>query len=197
MTAKTGGNGRAFLILHGWENRRPVDHWQHWLADELLNAGELVAYPQLPDPDEPRLEEWLDSVQRHLTALGALDVTVVCHSLACSLWVTYGESGRPMGNVVRVALVAVPSPAVLASEIVAPFVADHTAIAQHGGQGMVIVAGDDDPYCPEGVGRAYRLDPLVPLVTLPGAEHIRPSSGYGPWPAMLEWCLGDTDAPFP
>lgn len=29
MTTTTGL--RSFLILHGWQNHRPADHWQHWL----------------------------------------------------------------------------------------------------------------------------------------------------------------------
>ena len=47
---------RAFLILHGWQNHRPKDHWQHWLADRLGELGHQVTYPQLPDPDDPDLE---------------------------------------------------------------------------------------------------------------------------------------------
>ena len=48
-----------FVILHGWENRRPSDHWEHWLHDELVARGYEVDYPQLPDPDTPDLETWL------------------------------------------------------------------------------------------------------------------------------------------
>ena len=43
----------GFLLLHGWQNRRPADHWQHLLADELRGRGLAVRYPQLPSPDEP------------------------------------------------------------------------------------------------------------------------------------------------
>ncbi|MFM9445466.1 RBBP9/YdeN family alpha/beta hydrolase [Streptomyces acidiscabies] len=56
-----------------------------------------------------------------------------------------------------------------------------------------IVAGDDDPYCPEGAQAAYG-DPLgVTAEVLPGAGHLTPDDGYGPWPSVLEWCLdGET-----
>jgi predicted alpha/beta hydrolase family esterase len=39
---------RRFLVLHGWQNRRPREHWQHWLTDSLRATGERVRYPQLP-----------------------------------------------------------------------------------------------------------------------------------------------------
>jgi hypothetical protein len=29
---------------------------------------------------------------------------------------------------------------------------------------------------------------------LPGAGHINVEAGYGPWPEMEAWCLGDRDA---
>ncbi len=46
----------SYLLLRGWENRRPAAHWQHWLAGELAIAGAQVLYPQLPEPDEPAVD---------------------------------------------------------------------------------------------------------------------------------------------
>ncbi len=46
---------RRFLILHGVQNRRPRDHWQHHLAENLRERGEIVLYPQLPDPASPSI----------------------------------------------------------------------------------------------------------------------------------------------
>ena len=31
---------RRFLVLHGWENHRPTDHWQYWLTERLRQRGE-------------------------------------------------------------------------------------------------------------------------------------------------------------
>jgi predicted alpha/beta hydrolase family esterase len=180
---------RAFLILHGWENRRPADHWQHWLAMTLLGEGEIVSYPQLPMPDEPSLDDWMAALERQLHRLSAYKVTIVCHSLACSLWLTYSVSGRWKGNVSRVALVSVPSPRVLESELVAPFVDERSALGEKQEVDLIVVSSDNDPYCPEGVTQAYRLHQTIPVFILPNAEHIRPTSGYGAWPAMLAWCL--------
>ncbi|WP_313884259.1 alpha/beta hydrolase [Streptomyces cynarae] len=52
-----------------------------------------------------------------------------------------------------------------------------------------LVAGDDDPYCPE-VARTGFGDPLgIPPELIPGAAHFDLYAGYGPWPVALEWCL--------
>ena len=48
----------GYLILHGWQGSGP-DHWQTWLADRLRADGHDVRYPALPDPDHPRLADWL------------------------------------------------------------------------------------------------------------------------------------------
>jgi hypothetical protein len=55
----------GFLVAHGWENRRPAGHWQHWPAGEPAAAGHAVVHPQSPSPDEPVLEERPAELRRH------------------------------------------------------------------------------------------------------------------------------------
>ena len=55
-----------------------------------------------------------------------------------------------------------------------------------------LVAGDDDPYCPENARTAYG-DPFgLPTELVPGAGHLDLDAGYGSWPAVLDWCLDGT-----
>ena len=77
------------LILHGWQNRRPDGHWQRWLAAELASRGSTVHYPQLPEPDAPVLDDWIDAVESQLRDTDAASLTVVAHSLGCLLWLAY------------------------------------------------------------------------------------------------------------
>ncbi|MER6181476.1 alpha/beta hydrolase [Streptomyces sp. NPDC001652] len=177
----------AYLILHGWQNHRPKDHWQHWLADRLGELGQQVTYPQLPDPDDPDLEVWLGELARHL-AEDAPDV-VVAHSASVLLWlhaVARGIVGP--GDVDRVLLVGPPSPSVVARyPEVAGFAPPSLDLTLPGP--TVLVAGDDDPYC-EGGAQAVYGDPLgIPTTLLPGAGHLDLDAGYGSWPSVLEWCL--------
>lgn len=179
-----------FVILHGWENRRPPDHWEHWLADELLARGAEVDYPQLPDPDTPDLGTWL-GILDELVTRGDRPVTLVAHSLATSLWLTRLARGAGPGLVTRLALVAIPAPAMLESTVVAAFVDHPRAIDAVPGAETLIVEGGDDEYSPGGVGAHYAIDPGIPVETVPGGGHLIPSSGFGPWPRMLEWALGE------
>lgn len=176
------------VILHGWENRRPPEHWEHLLADDLRRRGIEVDYPQLPDPDTPDLEVWLARLSA-LVDEGRGPVTLIAHSLAASLWLTRLARGAGPGLVTRLALVAIPAPAVLAPTVVAAFTGHPARIDQLPGVESRVFEGEDDPYAPGGVRAAYAIDPGIPVETVPGGGHLIPDSGYGEWPRMLEWVL--------
>ncbi|WP_371671341.1 alpha/beta hydrolase [Streptomyces sp. NBC_00289] len=180
----------SHLILHGWQNHRPAGHWQHWLAGRLTGLGHHVTYPQLPDPDAPDLDVWLAETVRHLTGLpGGTERVVVAHSASAVLWLHAVARGAVRaGDVDRVLLVAPPSASVLAGiPEVAAFAPPPLDFALPGP--VRLVAGDDDPYCPEGARTAYGEPLRVPTEIIPGAGHLDLVAGYGSWPAVLDWCL--------
>ncbi|WP_309710811.1 alpha/beta hydrolase [Pseudolysinimonas sp.] len=183
-----------FVILHGWENRRPTDHWQHWLFDQLSAQGRDVDYPQLPDPDAPDLATWLDLLDGLVTR-GERPVTLIAHSLAASLWLTHRARGGSPGLVSRLALVAIPSPAVLRPTVVAPFVEHPPSIAALPGVEQIVFDGEGDSYSPGGVHADYAIDAAIPVEPVPGGGHLTPDSGFGPWPRILEWTLADPEVP--
>lgn len=174
------------VILHGWENRRPADHWEHWLADELRARGVEVDYPQLPDPDTPDLDTWLDILDGLVTR-GTAPVTLVAHSLATSLWLTRLARGGSPGLVTRLALVAIPVPSVLAPTVVAPFTDHPPRVDALSGVELRVFEGEGDEYSPAGVRAEYAIDPAVPVEVVAGGGHLVPASGFGPWPRILEW----------
>ncbi|MET8832073.1 alpha/beta hydrolase [Streptomyces sp. NPDC004610] len=179
----------SYLILHGWQNRRPVRHWQHWLADRLRALGHQVVYPQLPDPDAPELDTWLAEYGRGLAALEGPERVVVAHSLSVLGWLHALDRDIPGArDVDRVLLVAPPSYEVVARvpqiAAFAPPPLEVTAARTR------LVATDSDPYCPEGADHLY-AEPLgLPADVLPGAGHLDLAAGYGDWPGVLEWCAG-------
>lgn len=178
---------RAFVILHGWENLRPPGHWQREVADALAAAGERVLYPQLPDPAHPSVEVWRGAATQALAeaAAGGARITVVCHSLACLLWL--GARPDDESAVERVLLVAPPSQEVVAG---IPEIAAFAALpVTRPGAETAIVASDADPYCPEGAEAAYGVPLGLPVTIIPGGGHLELSAGYGAWPSMLAWCL--------
>lgn len=184
-------SGKSFLLLHGWQNRRPTAHWQHWLADELAALGAQVLYPQLPEPDEPVLSDWLVDLRRHVAAMRGEEKVLVAHSLAVMLWWTAALSDAPVAAD-RVLLVAPPSPAFLRQQAVAEFVPDGMETRRVDPRVLRrvrIVASDNDPYCPGGAADLYAAKHRVDIDVVPGAAHLNVEAGYGPWPSVLDWCL--------
>ncbi|MFI9587654.1 RBBP9/YdeN family alpha/beta hydrolase [Streptomyces sp. NPDC052236] len=185
---------KAFLILHGWQNHRPEGHWQHWLAGELTRLGHRVDYPQLPDPDDPDLESWLEELRRRLDALAAQggERVVVCHSLAVPLWlhaVARGPESMRI-DVDRVLLVAPPSREVLTKyEEVAGFAPPVLPTLPALPGTVRLVGTDDDPHCAGGAAEHYGRPLALDTDTVPGGAHLDLDAGYGPWPAVLAWCL--------
>jgi uncharacterized protein len=165
----------AYLILHGYQGSGP-GHWQCWLAGRLRSGEASVHFPDLPDADQPRLEAWLDALERELDQFAEPPV-VVCHSLACVLWLHHvARGGKPAE---RVLLVAPPSlagvPPVLEGFFPLPDVTPERAR---------LVYADDDPYCPEGAANVFTG---LPGDLLEGQGHINPDAGYGAWPAVEAW----------
>lgn len=181
---------RRFLLLHGWQNRRPRAHWQWWLAERLRRDREPVLYPPLPDPERPSLAAWTEVLLAELDQLGEGERVVIAHSLSVLLWIGAAAQVASRAPVDRVLLVAPPSRSLLSRH---PEVADFTAVAVDPGAlaaaaaATRMVCTDNDPYCPEGAAAA--LGGVTDDVDLiPGGAHLNVDAGYGPWPAMLEWC---------
>jgi predicted alpha/beta hydrolase family esterase len=176
-----------FLILHGLEGSGP-GHWQAWLADRLAARGLEVAFPDLPEPDDPDPDRWLAALA---AALGDREGwTVVCHSLACLLWLrAAARADAPLGAA-RALLVAPPwRPDVSAVERFLAHGAGAADVAAAASE-TLLVGSDDDPYCPPGASSRF-AEPLgLELVTLPGAGHINVEAGYGPWPDVEAWAVG-------
>src|SRR6201995_3358314 len=149
-----GGMGRlSYLILHGYQGSGPGD-WQSWLAGRLRATDAQVSFPDLPDPDQPQLRSWLDELERELDVLASPPV-VLCHSLACLLWLHHAALGGAQAS--RVLLVAPPSPEIeldaLASFLPPPPPAPPPAASAP--EGARLVCSENDQYCPEGATEAY------------------------------------------
>lgn len=179
----------GFLILHGIENHRAPQHWQFQLAAELARYGHDVRYPGLPQPDAPRLEEWLEAADEELASLSG-ELTVVCHSLACLLW-CHASVRKPPAQADRVLLVSPPDSHVVpeagASFRLERF--DQEAVRASARSELAIVCSDADPYNPLGAQALYG-DPLgIQATIIHDGGHISPADGYGRWPLAENWCM--------
>jgi predicted alpha/beta hydrolase family esterase len=113
---------------------------------------------------------------------------VICHSLACLSWLRIAASSNRR-RAERVLLVAPPW-----REDVEPVARALThdaapADVQRAAGETLLVCSDNDPYCPPGAVATF-AEPLgIEARVIPGAGHVNPDAGYGPWPECEEWAL--------
>jgi predicted alpha/beta hydrolase family esterase len=197
-----------FLLLHGFGGIGP-DHWLVWLSGELRARGHVARIRKLPAPNAPDFDTWLATMRERLAALddpAALagspaeddrgELIVVAHSLGARLWLHHaagGSDGLPIAD--RAALVALPSLppgdqgrsgfyGLDANAVDPARVARHTRA----------VVSSNDRYWPDEGAIEGLIGPLgLPVDRLGDCGHFEPPDGFGPWPGMLSWCLGEAE----
>lgn len=183
-----------FLIIHGLEGSGP-EHWQTWLAGRLRERGLDVSYPTLPDADNPRLERWLEALDRELGRLDATETTVLCHSLGSLLWLHHAAQGADE-PVARALLVAPPQPDEddPQSPGFRPVPLEREGVAAAARETR-LVSSTNDPWCPPETSRRIGAEIGVPIDWIENAGHINTDAGYGAWPAVEAWAIGERDLP--
>lgn len=183
------------LIMHGWTNKRQPGHWQRHLATELRKQGHIVSYPQFPNTDAPKLEEWQDLLAAELGQLAELDdvdgeTIVIGHSLGCVNWIQAAATGGVPKPVSRLLLVAPADPRLLGEvEGLNVSLADPAVVAAAlaSADSFTLLASDKDKWLPRGIqatyGQPLGLEPII----LPGAGHLSLDDGFGFWQGVINW----------
>jgi predicted alpha/beta hydrolase family esterase len=182
-----------------------VQDWQPWLADQLREAGREVRLVAWPAPDSADLDSCLAALHQGLAGLPDDGFDVLAHSTACLVWLhhasrsaaasTGSAGGSPAAETprpARVALVAPPAPdrQLPAWDFLRPVPLAVDAL-RRAADGTVLVGGDDDPHCPGGVAQVYGAPLKMAATVLAGGGGLTAASGFGPWPAVLDWCGRD------
>jgi len=146
-----------------------------------------VSYPELPDAYDPQPDRWLAALQRELAALEGERI-VLCHSLACLLWLLNARAGAT-AVADRVLLVAPPCTDEV--DAVVRFRADGVT-AEHvrvAARSTRMLCSDADPYCPAGAPAIFGEPLELDYSVIRGGGHLNTDAGYGPWPDVEAWAL--------
>lgn len=181
------------LILHGWTNRRQQGHWQRHLATALREQGHIVAYPQFPNTDAPKLDEWQELLGAELDILAEVssdETVVIGHSLGCVNWIQGASTGLISKPVDRVLLVAPADPRMLGEieglnvDLNNPEVAAATHAST---SSLTVLASDKDKWTPRGIQATFGEPLGLEAVILPGAGHLSLDDGFGFWQGVIDW----------
>lgn len=95
---------KRVFIVHGWDGH-PEEGWFPWLKQELEAKGFEVHVPQLPDPTNPRIYNWVPALAEQVGVANE-QIYFVGHSMGCQAVARYIETlpeGVRVGGAVFVA----------------------------------------------------------------------------------------------
>ena len=160
------------VIIPGWRDSGP-GHWQSLWAEQLPGAVRVVQ----DDWISPTRSAWVGAITRTILAQNG-PVVIAAHSLGC---IATAHLPPEAAERIQGALLAAPADperrGVLADFAPVPY--------QPLTYPSIVVASNNDPYCPVRTAGAYARAWGSEFVRLQNAGHINVESGHGPWPLGL------------
>ena len=176
------------LILHGWGGS-DAPHWQAELAATVARNYGTVSFPLLDNCHFPSKNRWVKQLK------GILETfkpdTVVCHSLATTLWFWFCNEidQKEIPQVQRLFLVSPPS---LSTDIDTIKTFFPCTLPQNlNAKKIQMIVSDNDPYIEVEEAQMMADHYDIPLSIIENAGHINADSGYGKWEYIEKLVLGE------
>lgn len=173
----------TFLLLYGYGGTHP-EHWHGYLANLLKEKGQTVLFPELPNPDYPKLDEWMVYLEKELEEVDPKSLVVAAHSLGCTLWLHY-IAKHPDMHPKKAFLVSPPLNDCGIQELENFFPLPDLDLSN---QDCQIIGSDNDNFILQEEFETLAAQLNVPLKILPGAGHIN-APMHGDWEWMNQECL--------
>ncbi len=167
------------LILHGWGGS-DAPHWQAELAATLATGYGTVSFPLLDNCHFPTKNRWVKQLKEILEDFKP--DTVVCHSLANTLWFWLCQEQEFMQEMPEIKRLFMVSPPSLTTEIdtIKTFFPCKMPEKLYAKEVQMIVS-DNDPYIDVEEAEMMSKHYNIPLSVIKDAGHINADSGYGKW----------------
>ena len=167
------------LILHGWGGS-DAPHWQAELAATLAREYGTVSFPLLDNCHFPSKNRWVKQLKGILEDFKP--DTVVCHSLANTLWFWLCQEQEFMQDISEIKRLFMVSPPSLTTEVDTiktffPCKMPEKLYAQN----VQMIVSDNDPYINVEEAEMMSKHYNIPLSVIKDAGHINADSGYGKW----------------
>ena len=171
---------KRVLILHGLGGS-DYPHWQSQLAVDLIKENYVVSFPQMPNRDNPNLQQWKDYLKKEISHFNPQ--IVVCHSLANVLWFHIcDELDISLDKLMLVAPVSI-NRSIEEAKTFYPYPIPKDLKSKE----IIMAASTNDPYMSieEAISLQSKLN--VGMKIMENAGHINVASGFGRLECALDW----------
>jgi len=173
------------LILHGWGGS-DAPHWQAELACKAAKEYGTVSFPLLDNCHFPSKNRWVKQVKEILKTFQP--DTVVCHSLANTLWFWLCQE-ESMVTIERLFMVSPPSLETKEKTIKSFFPC--TMPSSICAKEVQMLVSDNDPWVKIEEAEQIAAHYGATLDIIQNAGHINTESGYGKWDKIEKLVLGE------
>lgn len=180
---------KRVFVIHGWGGS-PDGGWKPWLKEKLEKKGFAVVMPQMPDPEFPKMEEWVGTLAA-LVGKPDENTFLVGHSLGVVCALRYLEmlKGREkIGGAVLVAGLAMDTGIPELKSFFPQKSYNWAEIKKHCGK-FITINSDNDYYIPLSHGEEFRKKLGAGLIIKHKHGHFSSGDGFTELPVLLECVL--------
>ncbi len=180
-------NKKVFLI-HGFEGS-PNGGWRPYLMSELEKQDIYACSLPMPSPQAPKLSEWLEEIERHITKNKEDDIYLVGHSLGGTAILRYLEK-YDSPNIKGVIIASAPCHQ-NENEKIREFLLDDFdwMKIKNKSPKVIVIHGDNDPFVPVSDAKETAEKLGGKLILIPNGKHLNGSAGFDKLPEALSAIL--------
>ena len=162
------------LILHGWGGS-DFPHWQSHLASEIAKDYGTVCFPLLDNCHFPSKNRWSKQIKQLLEEFKP--DTIVCHSLANTLW--FWLCQEEIATVEKLFMVSPPSLQTTEATIKTFFPCDIPSDIH--AKEVHLIVSDNDPWIKLNEAKSIAKSIGATYTVVENGGHINADSGFGKW----------------
>ncbi len=178
---------KKVFIIHGFEGT-PNGGWRPWLMAELENNDIYACALSMPSPEDPKCNEWVQEIERHVERNSDDDIYLVGHSLGVPAIFRFLE--KSLYSLAGAVLVSGPANSTGNEKVNRFFESDFDFDKiKNKCKKWTVIHGDDDTRVPLAEAEFLSQKLNCKLVVIPNGGHLNGSSGWRSLPACLEALL--------
>jgi hypothetical protein len=82
---------KKVYIVHGWGGRSSSEAWFGWLREQCKNKGIEIIFFDMPNTEEPKIEEWVGFLRENVIGLDN-ETYFIGHSIGCQAVLRFLET---------------------------------------------------------------------------------------------------------